>query len=386
MSAIASQITGVTIVYSTVCSSADQRKHQISASLAFVRNCTFIITVPGICILVQSQVQLKVEEIDKAKVLVIHMVQRSHFSNDIAALSNSRKVPRSSRLSKLDVFIAESGLIRVGGRIRHSSLSDDIKHPVVLPSDHEISSQIIQYFHQRSHHQGRGITCFEVGFQGFWILSLQNRVKKLIRSCVTCSCLRGKPVEQKMADLPEDRLCPSFPFWFSGCDLFGLFLVKSGRREVKRLGFLFTCLPSRAVHIEVVHSLFTDSSINAFRRFVVLRGSIRDIRCDQGTNFVGARNELLKVGCDMVFNPLASSHRGGIWQRFIGSARRVIEKSTVCWSISLAPSCSKADQVAVWLRWVGSPPGSLLNVLYWIIEMCNYIALWLGEPCAWNDE
>ena len=37
MSAMASQITGVSIVYSTVCSDADQRKHQISASLAFVR-------------------------------------------------------------------------------------------------------------------------------------------------------------------------------------------------------------------------------------------------------------------------------------------------------------------------------------------------------------
>ena len=37
MSAIASQITGVSIVYSTVCSGLDQRKHQSSASLAFVR-------------------------------------------------------------------------------------------------------------------------------------------------------------------------------------------------------------------------------------------------------------------------------------------------------------------------------------------------------------
>ena len=37
MSVLAFQITGVTIVYSTVCSGADQRKHQSSSSLAFVR-------------------------------------------------------------------------------------------------------------------------------------------------------------------------------------------------------------------------------------------------------------------------------------------------------------------------------------------------------------
>ena len=36
MSAMASQITGVSIVYSTVCTGADQRKHQSSVSLAFV--------------------------------------------------------------------------------------------------------------------------------------------------------------------------------------------------------------------------------------------------------------------------------------------------------------------------------------------------------------
>ena len=37
MSTTASQITGVSFVYSTVCSGIDQRKHQSSASLAFVR-------------------------------------------------------------------------------------------------------------------------------------------------------------------------------------------------------------------------------------------------------------------------------------------------------------------------------------------------------------
>ena len=37
MRAMGSQITGVVIVYCTVCSGVDQRKHQISASLTFVR-------------------------------------------------------------------------------------------------------------------------------------------------------------------------------------------------------------------------------------------------------------------------------------------------------------------------------------------------------------
>ncbi|KAK3890967.1 hypothetical protein Pcinc_005134 [Petrolisthes cinctipes] len=195
-------------------------------------------------------------------------VQMLHFAKELGALSSQNAVCRGSPLFKLEVFLAEDGLIRVGGRIRESSLSDDVKHPVVLPSNHGLSRLIIQHFHQ-----GRGITCSEVRSHGFWILSLHRLVKKLIHSCAICSRLRGRPVKQKMADLPEDKLFPCSPFWFSGCDLFGRY-VKSGRRECKRYGVMFTCLVSMAVHIEVIHSLTTDSFLNAFRRFVALRGSV----------------------------------------------------------------------------------------------------------------
>lgn len=106
--------------------------------------------------------------------------------------------------------------------------------------------------------------------------------------------------------------------WFVGS-----YIVKSGHRECKRYGVMFTCLVSRAVHFEVVHSLTTDRFLNAFR-FVARRGSVREIRCDQGTNLVGAQNEWLKMGCDLIFNPPASSHRGGVWERLIGVARCVI--------------------------------------------------------------
>ena len=268
---------------------------------------------------------LTVDEMELAKTALVRIAQRACFEKEIEDLSSQKSVSRHSVLFKLDAFLDEDCLIRVGGRIHASTLSDEVKHPIILPSDHELSQQIIQHFHQKTHHQGRGMTCSEVRNNGFWILSLQKMVKRLIRTCVTCIRLRGKPIDQKMADLPEDRLSPYYPFWFTGCDLFGPFVVKSGRKECKRYGAMFTCLVSRAVHIEVVHSLSTDSFINAFKRFVAIRGPVRKIRCDQGTNFVGAKNELLKMGCDMVLNPPAASHRGGVWERMIGVARRVIE-------------------------------------------------------------
>ena len=73
---------------------------------------------------------------------------------------------------------------------------------------------------------------------------------------------------------------------------FAPWLIEESRRELKRYGVLFTCLSSRAIHLEVSAILETDSFINALRRFINRRGPVRTIRCDQGNNLVRAKNEL----------------------------------------------------------------------------------------------
>ena len=82
-----------------------------------------------------------------------------------------------------------------------------------------------------------------------------------------CKQLRGRLQQQKMADFPKERMSEEPPFTYCGADLFGSFLVKDGQKEVKRYGALYTCLSSRAIHIEVVYSLSTDSLIMSLRRF-----------------------------------------------------------------------------------------------------------------------
>ncbi|XP_071787378.1 uncharacterized protein, partial [Asterias amurensis] len=98
-----------------------------------------------------------------------------------------------------------------------------------------------------------------------------------------------------MADLPSDRLRPDeSPFTRIGMDYFGPFDVKRGRSVVKRYGVIFTCLASRAVHIEKADSLDTDSCIDAIRRFIARRGNVKEMRSDNDTNLVGAEKELRK--------------------------------------------------------------------------------------------
>lgn len=147
-----------------------------------------------------------------------------------------------------------------------------------------------------------------------------------------------------MADLPQERLLPDKPpFTNVGVDYFGPVEIKRGRSIVKRYGVLFTCLTIRAVHIEVAHSLDTDSCINALRCFVARRGQVSIMRSDNGTNFVGAERELreaieswnqskihnamLRKGIKWIFNPPAGSHHGRVWERQIRTVRKILNST-----------------------------------------------------------
>lgn len=133
-----------------------------------------------------------------------------------------------------------------------------------------------------------------------------------------------------MADLPEDRLEEAPPFTYCGVDYFGPWYIKEGRKQMKRYGVLFTCLASRAIHLETANALTTDTFINALRRFLSCRGPTRQIHSDRGSNFVGAKSELegalsemdqarihnflLERNCDWFefkMNPPSASHMGG---------------------------------------------------------------------------
>ena len=96
-----------------------------------------------------------------------------------------------------------------------------------------------------------------------------------------------------MGQLPAERLKPDkAPFTYIGIDYFGPLYVKSGRKEMKRYGCLFTCMTTRAVHIEIAHSLDTDSFICALQRFVSRRGRPEKIFSDNRTNLTSGESEL----------------------------------------------------------------------------------------------
>ncbi|KAL7834746.1 hypothetical protein SRHO_G00289930 [Serrasalmus rhombeus] len=165
--------------------------------------------------------------------------------------------------------------------------------------------------------------------------------RKVISECTECRRFQGNMGQQKMADLPEERVVPDLPAFANvGVDYFGPVEVKKGQGRVKRYGVLFTCVASRAVHLEVAYALDNDSCINAIGRFTCRRGQISHLISDNGTNFIGAERELREAvsnldhfvkehagsccGPTWSFNPPAGTHYGGVWERLIRLVKRVL--------------------------------------------------------------
>ena len=167
-------------------------------------------------------------------------------------------------------------------------------------------------------------------------------VQRVLNTCVPCKRHHAKPAEQLMASLPRERVDvgKNPPFTYTGVDYFGPMSVKYRRGTVKRYGCIFTCLVTRAVHIEVAHSMDSDSFLMALHRFIARRGKPQKMFSDNGTNFVAADKELAdeirtinnkKMKDDMLleaiewnFNPPHAPHMGGAWERLVRSVKDIL--------------------------------------------------------------
>lgn len=279
-------------------------------------------------------------ELTNAEHDLIRYSQQLKYREEIKTLLQGKKQFRkSSHIYKLDPYLDE-GVLRVGGRLCRAAMPEEAKHPAILHKDLKISTLILQHTHHQVGHCGRNHVLARLR-QKYWLPQASSAIRKMLSDCYTCRRMYARTGEQKMADLPVERLTPDNPpFTFTGVDYFGPFQVKRGRVMVKRYGVLFTCLTMRAVHIEVAHSLDTDACINALRRFFSRRGQVSVIRSDNGTNFIGVERELreavqnmddskikeemLKRGIEWTFNPPGASHQGGIWECQIRTVRKVL--------------------------------------------------------------
>ncbi|XP_043472930.1 uncharacterized protein LOC122505403 [Leptopilina heterotoma] len=283
--------------------------------------------------------ELTYEDLKSGEIYLIKKAQQECFPQEIQALKNKRPIPTNSRLKNQTLFISEHGVIKIQGRINLAEETiESKKNPIVLDGKHHLTHLLIQHYHERFQH-GNTETVVNELKQSYWILKIRPTTKSIISKCSMCRLLWKKAEQPRMGDLPAARLAHHCrPFSYCGIDYFGPLLVTIGRRREKRWGALFTCLTTRAVHLELTSSLSTDSAIMALQRMSNRRGTPLEIFSDNGTNFVGANTELKKaikeidltkfnemvtnMGIQWKFIPPLTPHMGGSWERLVRSVKK----------------------------------------------------------------
>ena len=285
--------------------------------------------------------QLCAQDVDEAEMEIIRVLQMKYYSKEMHQI-RSGSLPPSHPLQPLHPIVRD-GMLCVGTRLKHSTMSHEFKCPRILPKKDEVVALMIRHTHETTGHSGREYVLAQMR-QKYWITGGGEAIKAVLRNCVICRRCDSKPVAQVMADLPIDPVRPENPpFTNVGIDYFGPFYVKRGRCRDKRYCCLFTCMAIRAIHIEIAPSLDTTSFINCLQRFAARRGMPKSIRSDNGTNFVGGNRELKEAlkefkksavkklcnqGISWTFNPPGASHMGGVWERQVRSVRRILAKMT----------------------------------------------------------
>ncbi len=268
-------------------------------------------------------------EIDRAEKCWIRDIQSSFTKGKLDELRKT-----------LGIFTDDQGIIRCKGRLEHSSLPYETKHPALLPKEHRITDLLIWDSHRRVLHNGARETLQQLRTR-FWVLRARQKVKKVIRTCVLCKRIQGLSYGiPQQSQLPEFRVNEDCAFSVVGIDFAGpLFIRNSPNSSNKVYIALFTCGNSRAVHLELVPDLTTTTFLLCFRRFISRRGMPNIVVTDNAKTFKAFSKTLHRIFKEAETRDFLSENRirwqfnlakapwwGGFYERLVKSVKLCLKK------------------------------------------------------------
>ena len=244
----------------------------------------------------------------------------------------------------------------------------DVEELTILDPKHPYTRLVLKDCHDKDH--GGDDRAVWKSRTKFWIPQARREVKKIRKECFRCRILNKRNVQQLMAPLPSTRVLPTPAWTYTSLDLFGpLEHVDMVRKRMKEKcwGVLFTCMVSRAVHLDLTQAYDTDALLQAVRRFMSLRGSPKEFLSDQGSQLVACSKEvemMLEVinwnmvegwcsrkGITWKFVPPQGQHMNGVAESLIrvtkhhlkqtleGKRLTFVETQTVLCEVSQAMNC-----------------------------------------------
>lgn len=205
-----------------------------------------------------------------------------------------------------------------------------------------LTKLIFQMQHLKLVHAGPQLLLSHIR-QTYWPLGGRNLSRFVVNKCLKCFRHKAQNVQPIMGQLPNSRTHLEFPFLNSYVDYAGPVLVANrkgrGCKLTKAYMCIFVCSAVKAVHLELVSDLTTEAYMAALNRFVARRGKPWSITSDNGTNFVGASNEMCRFlqssnvasemaqeGIEFIFTPAYSPHFNSLAEAAVKSCKHHLKR------------------------------------------------------------
>ena len=244
---------------------------------------------------------------------------------------------------QLNLFLDENGMWRCRGRLENADLPYTIKYPLLLARNHPLTPLIIADAHERVFHNGVKETLTEIR-RRFWIVRGRSLVRGVIYKCVICRRIEGMHFPMPPPPpLPKCRVTEQPPFTFTGVDYAGPLFIRSEASDQPGKAWicLYTCLVTRAIHLDVVLDMSTETFIRCLKRFAARRGLPQRFVSDNSKTFKGTARFLKSVfkddtvcnylsgkGSEWTFNIERAPWWGGAFERMVKSTKRCLRKVT----------------------------------------------------------
>lgn len=119
-----------------------------------------------------SPTPLTVFDVIEAEKKIVQAAQAQSFPVE------TDKTVITVQLARLKPF-EDEGILRVGGRSKHSELQYDAKNPVILPGEHKVTGLIVLRCHHLTGHAGTYQGLAEIK-QRFWIVKGASSVRRVL--------------------------------------------------------------------------------------------------------------------------------------------------------------------------------------------------------------
>jgi len=295
--------------------------------------------------------RLTFEEIELSKSKLYLLSQQDSLPDAVQAATSKSpsSLPSSHLLAKYLMSLSPLGHVDVQSRVRDPSAPTSPLRLTLLSAKSPLTKLLVSSLHKVFSHAGPTAMA-SILASSYLIPNLRNLLKQVSRNCLPCQRAYAKPLSHMMGMLPVTRTSPAPPFWRTGVDFAGPLTLRLGHTRkptiLKSYAVIFVCLTTKAVHFDLCTTLSTADYMATFQRFVARRGCPAEIFSDNGSNFIGAREELRQLqqltsaksttnaiqqfatqrAIKWHFIPPRAPHFGGLWEAAVKSMKLTLRK------------------------------------------------------------